>query len=217
MADQTRHAEQPTTPTNSRTSPLMRHASALRIPALVTSLTIAAFAAGANWRSSDAADPAKADQTPSPKYAQVFLDLAEAQMAYAERMNRQSSGTFSREQVAEIQRSIDMWNDLLKQEKLTGEFDRIAAMQGLAERHLQRAQIAVANAESVNQRVPGTFPPEQLKELRASVALAQLDANAGRSIQDADETAQLRWRVAVLEDELLMMRKEVDLIRRTQQ
>lgn len=188
-----------------------------RLPVLVACLTAGAFVVGTNWRSTDAADPPAGKKSPAASYAQVYLQLAEAQLAYAEHMNSESARTFSDEQLAQYRGSVQIWQKLLKQEKLSGSFDRTAAILYLAEQRLKAAQTELANAQTLNSDNPGTVPPERLKELQAYVTLAQLDTQAGKAAQSGDPTTQLRWRVATLENELMKMRKEVDLIRRTQQ
>jgi len=217
MADRNLNASTTNAITDSSVSRFTYLTRTARLPVLVACLTAGAFVVGTNWRSTDAADPPSGKRSSAAKYAQVYLQLAEAQLAYAEHMNGESARTFSNEQLAQYRGSVQIWQKLLKQEKLSGRFDRTAAMLYLAEQRLLSAQTEVANAKTLNQDAPGSVPPERLKELQAYVTLAQLDTDAGKATQSADPNAQLRWRVATLENELMKMRKEVDLIRRTQQ
>ncbi len=106
---------------------------------------------------------------------------------------------------------------MIQQEKKSGQFDRMTAMIHWAQHNKTQAETDVVLAETLNRKLPGSVEKARIQELQAYAELAELDAKAGEALSNASPEKQLEWRVTVLEDELLRLRKEVSLLRQLEQ
>lgn len=192
-------------------------ARAGRISVALAFVLGAVLAGGVTLRMTSAADEPQKKQSPKRGYAEVYLNLAEAQLAYAEQMNRQASGTFSDEQLKSYRQLVVIGQELLKQEMQSGKFDRMTALVHWAQYRLVQAQAEVSIAEELNRQVPGSISDKRLKELRAYADLMRLDAEKGQNVQHGPAEEQILWRLTALEDEMLRLRKEVGVIGAAQQ
>ncbi len=164
----------------------------------------------------DAAQQKEAE-TPSEGYAMAYLQLAEAQLEYAEEMNRRVKGTFTQPQIREFRESVQISKDLVKQEEKTGHFNRMQAMVRWAQHRQLSAETDVDLAEALNKRVPDSVSDERIKELKAYETLMRIDMETGEAAINASPEEQLQWRITVLEDQLLRLSQRVNLLRQLEQ
>jgi hypothetical protein len=184
---------------------------------VLTLVFAAATALGAMLRFPAVAAPQNKPESSSSGYAKAYLQLAEAQLAYAEQLNRSAPGTFTEPQLKDYRNSVEICQTLMKQEEQSGQFDRMTAMAHWAQHRMMQAQTDVVLAQTINQKIPGTISGERIKELQAYADLAQLDSAAGQAALKASPEKQLQWRVSVLEDQMLRLSKEVSLLQQLEQ
>ena len=155
----------------------------------------------------------KKDEPVAVRYAKAYLQLAEAQLAVAQRANRRVAGSFSAAQVDAYREDVEVCKGLVQEANQGQGFDRMQALVQLADYRVEDSRRSIRLLELANQQSPGAIDEGRINVLRAYEALATLDFETGKAALTASPPEQMQWRVTVLEDEVLRLREEVSRLR----
>jgi hypothetical protein len=142
------------------------------------------------------------------RYARAHVQLAEANLARVEQINKKVARSVPSSVVAEYEDDVTVAKTRLQQTsagQAAGDFkpwlERAAAEQRTAE-----ASWTVAQA--VNRLAPGTFGPHEVECYRLRAQVARLQHERGQALVDADLEAQSQWKMDLLDNQVQRLNEE---------
>jgi hypothetical protein len=142
------------------------------------------------------------------QYCRAQLQLAEANLARVENMNRKVARSVPASLVAEQQHEVAIARLRLRQAEAAGKADEFAVWLERAQADYREAQSRWKSAVAVNAQSAGTFKPEDIERFRLRGEVYRLQVARGQSLVKAPRDEQLAWRVELLNNELARMKED---------
>lgn len=187
-----------------------------RLAALTGILVIAGIA----LHQARSADGPKADAKPAAraasdnfalKYAQVQLRLAELRYRKAQDMNRRVPQTLAKGVIDQFADDVRFAQAQVKIAQETGHADAYRLWIVRSELDLENRQVELQVATDSNQRIPGAYTPLDMERKRASVELARLRVERGKSLANGSSEERLQWQLEMTVEEINRAQEMVKL------
>jgi hypothetical protein len=146
------------------------------------------------------------------RYARARLQLAEANLARIEQMNRKLKRTVPESVVTDFRDELEVTREQFRQASQGDPQGEFAVWLRRAESSVRSARQRWRDAVAANQRVQDTIPAIDVERFRLRAEVARLQFDRGRKLAAASRDAQLAWQVELLNDELELLKEETTRI-----
>lgn len=158
-----------------------------------------------------APDSAAAEETLELRYARSKLELARANLARVEQMNRRLDRSVPSSVVAEFKHKVSA-AELQFEQAARDEGSDFVVWLRRAENSYRSANNRWQTARAANERVNDTIPTLDVERFRLRAKVARLQWDRGKQLVGASPERQRAWQVDLLNDELELVKEETSRV-----